>query len=80
MFRNDIRLLTTIGNLTERGRIELKETQMDKVNEIVDSILNNFTLPAGDTVLPCGQTVRYRVKCYLIDLVDRIESELESVE
>lgn len=55
---------------------------MDKVielNKIVDSILDHFTLP-GDTVLPCGQTVRYRVKCYVFDLVDRIESKLEHVE
>lgn len=52
---------------------------MDKLNEIVDSILDHFTLPE-DTVLPSGQTVRERVKCYVIDLVDRIELELESVE
>lgn len=52
---------------------------MDKLDEIVDSILDHFTLP-GDTRLPCGQPVRYRVKCYVIDLVDRIELELESVE
>jgi len=52
---------------------------MDKVNEIVDSILGHFTLP-GDTVLPSGQTVRERVKSHVYDLIDSIESELESVE
>lgn len=49
---------------------------MDKINEIVDSILDHFTLP-GDTVLPSGQTVRERVKSHVYDLIDSIESELE---
>lgn len=52
---------------------------MDKLDEIVDSILDHFTLPE-DTVLPSGQTVRQRVEDYVYNLIDSIELELEHVE
>jgi hypothetical protein len=50
---------------------------MTKIDEIVDSIVDSFTLPSGDTILPSGQTLRERVRSYLIQMIDSIEEELE---
>jgi hypothetical protein len=50
---------------------------MDKINEIVNGILSEFTLP-GDSMLPSGQTVRDRVKSYVYEMIDSIEDELEN--